>query len=107
MINYIEEMMKITGVEKYLVTTTDYTKNPINIHIEKLNTPIFTAEKQLEIIKMMDGITIKSDCFIVQDLNLVMYFNGKDFTQALAQLTIELIYLGKLDKNKVKGILER
>ena len=56
MTNYVEEMMKTAGAEKYLVTTTDYTKNPMNIHIEKLNDPIFTTEKQLEIIKLIENL---------------------------------------------------
>ena len=119
MTNYVEEMMKTAGVEKYLVTTTDYTKNPINIHIEKLNDPIFTTEKQLEIIKLIGkfGTSVqihRTPCaddgfywhFSIPDGSEHFCCQNKDFDQALAQLTIGLINAGKLYRNRVKEILE-
>lgn len=73
--------------------------------------PDFTPEKQLEIIKLIskiDGVVYTFDFdgdwhIVIKNINV---FN-KDFIQALAQLTTELMEAGELDKNKVKEILER
>jgi len=121
MTNYIEEMMWIAGIEQpneQPITCKDrqevYGLNCLGCMkydeekeecTVKGDYPDFSAAKQLEIIKLIDGITIRSDCFIMQDYHLMVYFNGKDFTQALAQLTTELMKANELDKQKVKEIL--
>lgn len=68
--------------------------------IPELKYPDFTAEKQLEIIKLIrDSYYLHRFYYAVGDTN-------KDFTQALAQLTTKLMNTGELDKQKVKEILE-
>lgn len=77
----------------------------------ELKYPDFTAEKQLEMIKLLlNGL---SEFRGYKGLNneYYLYFNHininhKDFAQALAQLTTELMNTGEPDKQKVKEILE-
>lgn len=111
MTNYIDEMMKTAGVEltiSYFVAVNPQSKiSPAKSVTEKRR---FTAEKQLEIIKLVgkiDGVVYTFDFdgdwhIIIKNINI---FN-KDFTQALAQLVTELMKAGELDKKKVKEILE-
>ena len=86
--------------------------------IDEMIYPDFTAEKQLEIIKLI-GKFKDFNCFFDNrsrrwffsaGLELPVCFDfqeeNTDFTQALAQLTTELMNAGKLDKEKVKEILE-
>ena len=118
MTNYINEMMETAGVNKQWVT---YSREDIEGCIQlsqKGNYPDFTAEKQLEIIKLI-GKFKDFNCFFDNrsrrwffsaGLELPVCFDfqeeNTDFTQALAQLTTELMNAGKLDKEKVKEILE-
>ena len=88
--------------------------------------PNFTASKQLEIIKLIIELPYKfvdyalglgkvdNDYCIERELPTpyesrncyVCLGRNQDFTQALAELTTELMNTGKLDKNKVKEILQ-
>jgi len=82
--------------------------------------PDFTPAKQLEIIKLIGDKCHTLDIFkgflkdsvyhigAIEEWGEYKY-NGEnqDFTQALAQLTIELMKANELDKKKVKEILER
>lgn len=78
--------------------------------------PDFTAEKQLEIIKVIAGnkdfyinkIGSEWELSALTETNLegILEEHNKDFPQALAQLTTELMNAGELDKKKVKEILE-
>ncbi len=85
--------------------------------------PTFTAEKQLEIIKLIGKnkigqhyhtfemeqdeitnvyyLTFRDKEFSSKDICI----SNSDFTQALAQLTTELMMAGEFDKEKVKEIL--
>jgi len=120
MTNYIDEMMKTAGVKgKWIKYETETTDGCINLG-SKLTYPDFTAEKQLEIIQLIvnkcntldifKGFSKDSDFRIGAIENWSEYkYNGcnPDFTQALAQLTTELMNSGELDKKKVKEILEQ
>ncbi len=131
MTNYIEEMMLTAGIEqeeeKYCFWEC---RKPELENVPCVNTsckfyrhkilpfPDFTPEKQLEIIKLI-GKTKDFNCFWSENdkewffsagLTLPICFDfqesNKDFSQALAQLTTELMKAGELDKEKVKEILE-
>lgn len=54
---------------------------------------------------MDDAFSISIDEAIIEDGDEIEV-NGKDFTQALTQLTTELMNAGELDKQNVKEILE-
>lgn len=128
MTNQIEEMMKTAGCKKQIMcewTCKDAEK--CNTNCEDFETkqnvyPPFTAEKQLEVIKLIIVLAERTHCQLQvekKDNVWIMYIIGydsdfegpysvhsQDFTQALAQLTTKLINAGELDKEKVKGILE-
>lgn len=107
--NYIEEMMKTVGIEK----GKPIYDHGICIAMDKNNYKDFTTEKQIEIIKLIGkapglhylgrGTWALSESSGEKNIKIK---NG-NFIQALARLTIELMYAGKLDKNKVKEILEQ
>lgn len=119
--NYIEQMMKTAGIvscdkncPNYKFNTACYSDDKGNIPWP-IKYPDFTAEKQLEIIKLIvqNGTlnTLQMEYFIKEkDYKLSTYRKesnyNKDFTQALAQLTTELMNAGELDKEKVKEVLE-
>ena len=116
MTNYINEMMETAGVNKQWVT---YSREDIEGCIQlsqKGNYPDFTAEKQLEIIKVIAGnkdfyinkIGSEWELSALTETNLegLLEEHNKDFPQALAQLTTELMNAGEVDKKKVKEILE-
>ncbi len=127
MTDYIEEMMKTCGIG-YIVKCKkgdEYTNNCVSkMSCEDCynclrNYPEFTPEKQMEIIKLI-GKTKDFNCFWSENdkewffsagLTLPVCFDfqesNKDFTQALAQLTTELMRAGELDKQKVKEILKK
>lgn len=129
MTDYIEEMMETAGCEEKrcpnnvydeLCKKYEFCNNAPHCKIY----PDFTAEKQLELIKLISTNRIGKDYKILEidrdEIDNLYYFSltnkedkcqstyvsNKDFTQALAQLTIELMNAGELDKNKVKEILE-
>lgn len=144
--NHIEEMMKTAGVRPkyyYDITLQDtikpeekfplrscskkevisYCRDKDNYGYCKVNKtlkifPKFTAEKQLEIIKLITELTEihiytipyaneGNKYFVgVTDGNAHLTRLNQDFAQALAQLTTELMKAGELDKEKVKEILE-
>ncbi len=100
MTNYIEKMMRTAGVEQY----------PQEILLpNEYEYPDFTAEKQLQIIKLLNDTSdlhcVHNTLSSLTEEEAIEVYN-EDFTQALAQLTTELMNAGKLDKKKVKGILE-
>ncbi len=121
MTNHIEEMMRTAGLKpmwiareeigtdidgypifgetKYFTTYEEANKYgyvPCDEE-QDLSYPKFTSSKQLEIIKLIGNKL--PVCFDFQESN-------PDFSQALAQLTTELMRAGEVDKEKVKEILE-
>ncbi len=86
--------------------------------------PYFTPAKQLEIIKLICKNTLGKDYRSFNQerdeitgfyhLSLInheykhktFHVKNEDFTQALAQLTTELMKANELDKSKIKEILE-
>ncbi|MDE6138560.1 MAG: hypothetical protein K2F57_03730 [Candidatus Gastranaerophilales bacterium] len=131
MTNYIEDMMKTAGVEPvYIVKENSermkakaifHKKNEAENYQKKFGGELskgfnFTAEKQLEIIKFIGSrkdfyINIagaKWELSALSDSNFdgILEIQNQDFTQALAQLTTELMNTGELDKEIVKEILE-
>lgn len=115
MIDYIKQMMEIAGVQKGVPI---YDRG-VCIAIAKDRFPDFTAEKQLEIIKLIAdnengvcgiGIFKIADDYYCTPENYWQIgkraTKNQDFTQALAQLTMELMEMDKLDKKKVKEILQ-
>lgn len=112
MTNYITQMMETAGISK------DYMPNYVDvfqIHWTIMGYPPFTAEKQIEIIKLIvqNGTltTLQIEYFTKEkDYKLSTYQKAanynKDFSEALAQLTTELMNTGELDKEKVKEILK-
>lgn len=114
MTNHIENMMKTAGV------TSDFIPRYINGGVATYwylsEYPEFTAEKQLELIKLIAKTyafyslfdnTKSQEWRIGSVLSFDYKVKNKDFEQALAQLTTGLIKAGELDKSKVKEILER
>jgi len=112
MTNYIDEMIKTAGVKgKWIKYETETTDGCINLG-SKLTYPDFTAEKQLEVIKLIaneqdfyfygSGISVQAG----DDAKEFEVLIKKNFPEALAQLTTELMNAGELDKEKVKEILE-
>lgn len=144
MSNYISTLMKTAGVEpKYYYDVmlqdtikseekfplrsctkkevTSYCRDKKYYGYCKVNKvikifPPFTAEKQLEIIKLIANDSIPRD-FCIRGKQYSggkyalfqsnYYYSAEDnFSQALAQLTTKLMKAGGLDKSKVKEILE-
>lgn len=132
MTDYIEQMMKTTGCKTHprgctnddINGYTDYISNDCEGDCEDCAWydpyeyyPDFTAEKQLELIKLIGlgdyNISIykkvEGTISIAVEPNTYKYSYSslaQDFSQALAQLTTELMNAGELDKEKVKEILE-
>ncbi len=117
MTNNIEELMKTANVKKQVMCKwTCKGTDLCNASCEHFETkqdvyPPFTAGKQLEIIKLigkstdlhyfgggMSSLSESSDEGVIE-------VGNNDFTQALAQLTTELMKARELDKSKVKEIL--
>lgn len=143
MTNYIEAMMRTAGMKKECIYNFRTENNNIvaldkKQHLIDLIThckckgkvikttmtpmpyyPDFTAEKQLEIIKLIgnrnqhiiitQGLVDGKIGFIIckDSKNGGLMVCNQDFTQALAQFTTELMKAGELDKQKVKEILEK
>lgn len=128
MTNYIELMMRTAGVEKQLDICMRCLKEEICESCNKKSLgkylfPDFTAEKQLELIKLIGFnssfslVINKFGCSPTTEDKYRLTFSeyrgfksfqsfNPDFAQALAQLTIELMNADELDKEKVKEILE-
>lgn len=115
--NTVEEWNEIAEFSR---TSYSVDKNNEDWKPPELKYPIFTPEKQLEIIKLIGkfetSFTIYSIPYEDEGFHwYVLIPNGncnfccqhKNFTQALAQLTTELMNAGELDKEKVKEILEK
>lgn len=99
MTNYIKEMMKTAGVTSHFIPR--YINGGVATYWYLSEYPDFTAEKQLEIIKL---ILSKRMTFVIEEGKDPIKAM-KDFPQTLAQLTTELMKAGELDKSKVKEIL--
>lgn len=137
MTDYIEQMMETAGVKEqyYSFNSADgniYTweldedgeekYNMCFIGKPEIKQRLFTAEKQLELIKLIAikntylDIEIEFAMFYTNNLWGLEFFTdggytvieikNQDFTQALARFTTKLMNVGELDKKKVKGILE-
>lgn len=132
MIDYIEQMMETAGVDLIVsypdLFFTEVENDFSRSQYEVQTYPDFTAEKQLELIKLI--IETEGFCGFTNFQNndkwsISCGFNfpvgpnpakGIDFNptfrkcetfeQALAQLTTELMNAGELDKEKVKEILQ-
>lgn len=118
MTDYIEEMMKTAEMNKQIMCEWTCKGSGLcssfceHYKSKKLVYPPFTPDKQLEIIKLIVSETIQTieidkvgKFYTVETLE----YSCKpiqDFAQALAQLTVELMKTGELDKQKVKEILE-
>lgn len=129
MTDYIEEMMETAGCEEKrcpnnvydeLCKKYEFCNNAPHCKIY----PAFTAEKQLELIKLISTNRIGKDYKILEigrdEIDNLYYFSltnkedkcqstyvsNKDFTQALAQLIIELMKAGELDKEKINEVLK-
>lgn len=109
--DWFSEMMWTAGVEgKWVKYETETTDGCINFG-SKLTYPDFTPVKQLEIIKLLLNGLSEFRGYKGLSNEYHLWFNHfnighKDFIQALAQLTTELMKAGELDKEKVKEILE-
>ncbi len=119
MTDYIEEMMKTAGVEERPHCYNEYAAEclPCEQPCEECSfyafkIPDFTPEKQLEIIKL-----IFKKCFIdiqnnkinfsYYDAPITYNMDSNDFAQNLAALVNNIWKnFTKLEKEKIKGILE-
>lgn len=126
MTDYVTEMMKTAGVEKHFAfyecdkgrssigcpgitcNVCDGIKNLKEVY----KYPDFTAEKQINIIKLLGKSTDlhyfgwgMSSLSESTDEGIIEVEND-DFTQALAQLTTKLMNASELDKKKVREVLE-
>ena len=108
MTNHIEQLMKAAGVEPE--TITDYELNEYKIY------PDFTPAKQLELIKLIGKELVSLNYrqhkdFYAMQVNSVnrycgIYKEADTFEELLADIIVELIKFGELDKSEVKKILE-
>lgn len=123
MTNYIEEMMQTAGGSDCHYCAYQREECGCN-YCDTVIYPTFTPAKQLEIIKLImpelktkwgslsfDKENDKYCATFITHERLTkgehgLYGNNKDFAQALAQLTTELMKTGELDKEKVKEILQ-
>lgn len=76
--------------------------------------PIFTAEKQIELIKLLikdftfncEQNRINSEFVVSSEADISFYATSYDFSGALAGIVLQLIEAGELDKDEVRRILE-
>lgn len=117
MTNFVEQMMKTAGCRKQIMCKWTCKGQEIcNARCEHFKTkqdvfPPFTAEKQLELIKLLlSGLCDFTGYHGLCDKYHLCFGHTRaehqDFTQALAQLTTELMNAGELDKEKVREVLE-
>lgn len=74
----------------------------------------FTAEKQIELIKLLikdftfncERNSINSEFVVKCDADISFYATSYDFAEAITSLVLSLIKAGGLDKEEVKKILE-
>lgn len=118
MTNYIELMMRTAGLTGCSRDILFIGESPY---------PLFLGRQQLEIIKLICELPYSidfkfeilkqdSDWIVVKDIpikeestNACYAYSGrnKNFAEALAELTCDLMNAGELDKSKVKEILEQ
>lgn len=115
MTNYIEQLMKKAGVDSEVVSEqilTDYGVESVGV---KQVYPAFTPEKQLELIKLigreLSGLNYNQhkDIYVMQVHSfryLGIYKEADTFEELLADIIVELIKLGELDKSEVRRILK-
>lgn len=116
MTNYIEQLMKKAGVDSEVVSEqilTDYGVESVGV---KQVYPAFTPEKQLELIKLIGKELVSLNYrqhkdFYAMQVDSVnrycgIYKEADTFEELLADIIVELIKLGELDKSEVKRILE-
>ena len=138
MTNHIEQLMKAAGVEPYkrsyfeckggrsticlcpqIGVPNAWCKEDCNGEEmqEKVEyfSPVFTPEKQLELIKLigreLSGLNYNQhkDIYVMQVHSfryLGIYKEADTFEKLLADMIIELMKLGELDKSEVRRILE-
>lgn len=114
MTDYIEQMKKTAGVKMQLDVCLSCLKEDICQYCNKKLLgeyiyPDFTAEKQLELIKLISDFhlyVMNDGTYELRGKYITITDTEGDFPPALAQLTTELINAGELDKEKVKEILE-
>lgn len=119
MTDYVTEMMETAGIKPKIIASYTFKCGYNKKQYEKdiIEYPDFTAEKQLELIKLIAlfdfeiSIDIdKKSTYLFATPNTLrgeqISVENNDFTQALAQLTTELMNAGELDNEKVKEILE-
>lgn len=116
MTDYITKMMKTAGVTQIRIKNEcencAYNMEECGFHYcEEFIYPNFTAEKQLGIIKLLlSGLCDFTGYHGLSNKYHLCFGNTRaenpDFTQALAQLTTELMNAGELDKERVKEVLE-
>lgn len=128
MTNPIEEMMKTAGVEK--ITTCDgcpelieewcnrscFSYRRLDLDYDECSIamacyPEFTAEKQLEIIKLIGKLDLiitnsKLGYFMCTGLMQSETFLDECFDIVLAKLTNDLMIAGALNKDDVRKVLE-
>lgn len=120
--NHIEKMMKTAGVTLIENKCQDCPYNMEECrayYCPDFKYPDFTAEKQLEIIRLIGlergfkiipnegyDYILSEDTYAKYELNKQGY-SMTDFPQALAQLTTELMKADKLDKEDINRILEK
>lgn len=113
MTDFVEQMMETAGCKRRIPECFECFVN----RIERMRTidecprlyPSFTAEKQLEAIKLISDFrlyTMEDGTYDIRGQYIEVTDTKGDFPQALAQLTIKLMNAGKLDKEKVRGILQ-
>lgn len=123
MTNY-EKLCEATGI-KPLLKRADFCKEGFSAgrHCDKplacINCPSgifekyylrFTAEKQIELIKLISKENFVSNYVPKKEYWVLMTndyaSHNNDFSEALAGLTLNLIEAGELDKDEIRRILE-
>ena len=134
MTNHIEELMKAAGVKPVIRYYFYFINEEMEITKEALiqcakaftnlgkvtrvtrEYPAFTPEKQLELIKMIGKELVSLNYrqhkdFYAMQVNSTNRYSGiykeaDTFEELLADIIVELIKLGELNKSEVKRILE-
>lgn len=113
MTNYIQKLYKLAGIEETPQETISQGKFPMRVNY--LGCPPFTAEKQLELIKLISSeftVRINSNkdstfIMLMQSAKTFLWASDDKFEQALAKLVCELWeYLKKEAKEEIKRMLE-
>ena len=132
MTNHIEQLMKTAGVKPVIRYYLYFINEEMEITKEALiqcakaftnlgkitrvtrECPVFTPEKQLELIKLVSNFNCFQDelnnwVMTHYNINLVRSYRveaNKDFSDSLANFILYLIFTDQLDKSEVRRILE-